>query len=144
MAERGVPVNIHIETRHWQDGEQDDLTQDVAGHYVQVGDTFYLRYDEQLEGQPAAVVTLRIKADGTVRLSRNHEELQMKLFFAANQRVEATYRTPYGLIPIDTETTNLNVAVNRTPLMGTVAIDYRLYTDGQPLGKYQIRLHFNA
>ena len=35
MAERGIPVNIHIETRHWQDGERDDLTQDVTGHYVQ-------------------------------------------------------------------------------------------------------------
>lgn len=140
-----IPVGIHLETHTVQNGESSDYVIDVAGQIVQIGDTIYLRYAEPQEsGEGADVpVTIKFMGDGDVSLTRRGEN-RVRLHFSAGKRVSAQYRTPYGIIPIETVTPQLKVGFTQRPFGGNAAIDYQLYAGQELLGNYEIRLQFTV
>ncbi|MBZ5943036.1 DUF1934 domain-containing protein, partial [Weissella cibaria] len=81
--------------------------------------------------------------DGNVLLTRSSES-EMRLRFANGKRIEARYRTPYGLFPIETVTPFLEIELQEGPLAGRVNIDYQLFAGEQLIGNYKIRLQFTA
>jgi uncharacterized beta-barrel protein YwiB (DUF1934 family) len=146
MAElnNGVPIEIHLETFIEQEGERTHLVYDEPGQIFEMGQSIYLRYQETDEepGQKTPV-TMKIDGAGTVMLTRSAES-EMRLRFANGKRIEARYRTPYGMFPIETVTPMLNVELQNRPLAGRVNIDYQLFAGEQLIGNYKIRLQFTA
>ncbi len=135
-------VMIHLETQSVQEGEANRLVQDVSGQFFNMGKTIYLRYQENLNGQKPAIVTFKINAKGEVQLSRHQGKSRSRMFFIVNKRLEAHYQTPYGELPLTTVTPKMDVSVGEYPLRGKISIDYSLYSAGNELGQYKIRLHF--
>lgn len=86
---------------------------------------------------------MKIDGDGNVLLTRSSES-EMRLRFANGKRIEARYRTPYGLFPIETVTPFLEIELQEGPLAGRVNIDYQLFAGEQLIGNYKIRLQFTA
>ena len=43
-----IPVKIHVETVHQQDGQKEEYAEDFVGRWIEIGETGYLRYDEEL------------------------------------------------------------------------------------------------
>ncbi|MCC7667014.1 DUF1934 domain-containing protein [Liquorilactobacillus satsumensis] len=138
----GTPVLIYLKTRHNQDGETVEYEKEFQGQIFQMGSSLYLRYNEETDEQ--STVTFKVFENGNVQLTRKNEDLRMQLFFGDNRRISATYRTPYGDIPIETVTPDLTVRLSEAPLAGKINIDYLLYSGGQLLGEYKIRLHFTT
>ena len=143
-SSNGIPIQIHLETFIKQEDQSDHMVFDEPGQAFQMGDSLYLRYEEfDEENNVKRPVTLKIDGDGNVLLTRKSEH-EMRLRFSDGKRIEARYKTPYGILPIETLTPNLDIAIASHPLRGNVNIDYQLYAGEQLLGDYKIRLQFTA
>jgi len=140
----GVPVAIHLETQAVQDGDAANYVLDVDGQLVQMGDAFYLRYKEESKDQEQPIpVTIKLAANGDVVLTRSAEN-RLRLHFSNGKRVQARYRTPMGILPVDTVTPLLQVRLRERPFSGEVNINYDLYAGEQLIGNYKLRLQFTA
>ncbi|VDG21422.1 hypothetical protein MUDAN_BIHEEGNE_03053 [Lactiplantibacillus mudanjiangensis] len=140
----GVPVAIHLETEAVQEGEAANYALDVDGQLVQMGDTFYLRYQEVSDDHPEPVpVTIKLASNGDVVLTRSAEN-RLQLHFSNGKRVQARYRTPMGVLPVDTVTPLLQVRLRERPFSGEIKINYDLYAGEQLIGNYKLRLQFTA
>lgn len=139
-----VPVAIHLQTRIKQEENVSDYRLDVDGQLVQMGDNLYLRYLEpDEETGDKTPVTMKFTPDGAVHLTRNGEA-ELRLHFISGKRVTARYRTPYGIMPIETVTPFLEADFQERPFSGNVKIDYLLYAGEELVGNYKIRLQFTA
>lgn len=136
-----VPVQIHLTTAIDQEDQHDDFVFDIEGQLVQMGKTLYLRYIEETVEQGRVPVTIKIMPNGDIKLTRSGQN-RLQLNFRRGHRLSAQYKTPYGLMNIDTVTPLLNVKIAERPLRGELKIDYLLYGGDQLLGKYNIRLQF--
>lgn len=141
----GIPVGIHLETHTIQDGNTSDYLLDVEGQMIQIGKTIYLRYKEpqSSDQQKSVTVTIKFLSDGDVSLTRSGEN-RLLIHLSAGKRVEANYRTPYGVVPIETVTPNLKVSFHDRPFGGQLTVDYLLYAGEKLLGSYEIRLRFTV
>ncbi|HIW71394.1 MAG TPA: DUF1934 domain-containing protein [Candidatus Levilactobacillus faecigallinarum] len=140
----GVPVAIHLETHIKQDDDVSDYRLDVDGQLVQMGDNLYLRYLEpNQETHEQTPVTMKFTPNGGVHLTRNGDT-ELRLHFISGKRITARYRTPYGVMPIETVTPLLETNFQERPFSGHVKIDYLLYAGEELVGNYKIRLQFTA
>ncbi|KRK88118.1 DUF1934 domain-containing protein [Lentilactobacillus sunkii] len=136
----GVPVQIHLETNILQEGQKSNFVFDVTGQLVRVGTSLYIRYEEEADDKNIPV-TIKISDNGNVQLTRSGEN-RLQLLFSEGKRIAARYRTPYGLMDIQTVTSALDMEILDAPLRGNIGIDYLLYAGDALLGKYNIRLQF--
>ncbi|AEV94538.1 hypothetical protein PECL_215 [Pediococcus claussenii ATCC BAA-344] len=140
----GVPIEIHLETFVEQEGEETHLVFDEQGQLFKMGNSIYLRYQENNpETGENIPVTMKIDNGESILLTRS-AEAEMRLRFANGKRIEARYRTPYGILPIQTVTPMLDVRLRDRPFAGVVNIDYQLFAGEQHIGNYKIRLQFTA
>ena len=140
----GVPVSIQLKTIVQQGNEQKDFFFDLEGQLVKMGDTLYIRYKEELlEDTEPTPVTIKIEPDGHVQLIRAGE-LRMRLRFGYQEKLDTSYRTPYGLRQISTLTHNLRVSLKDQPMSGKILVDYDLYSQTERIGEYHLELEFTA
>ncbi|MDT2183507.1 DUF1934 domain-containing protein [Enterococcus faecalis] len=140
----GVPVSIQLKTIVQQGNEQKDFFFDLEGQLVKMGDTLYIRYKEELlEDTEPTPVTIKIEPDGHVQLIRAGE-LRMHLRFGYQEKLDTSYRTPYGLLQISTFTHNLRVSLKDQPMSGKILVDYDLYSQTERIGEYHLELEFTA
>ena len=140
----GVPVSIQLKTIVQQGNEQKDFFFDLEGQLVKMGDTLYIRYKEELlEDTEPTPVTIKIEPDGHVQLIRA-SELRMRLRFGYQEKLDTSYRTPYGLLQISTFTHNLRVSLKDQPMSGKILVDYDLYSQTERIGEYHLELEFTA
>ena len=139
------PVAIHLSTTINQSGNVSNYNFAVHGKLFQMGNTIYLRFmeDDQKNGHPVPM-TIRIDANDHVKLTRSAPGHRMQFNFVQGQRVQAEYQTPYGSIPIETETPNVDLQYRNQPFSGNLGVDYNLYANQQLLGHYQLRLQFTV
>lgn len=98
--------------------EVQDFYFDLKGQMVTIGDTLYIRYKEiQEETGDEIPVTIKLVPDGHVQLIRAGE-MRMRLKFGYKERLETSYRTPYGMIQIATFTKELHVSLKDRPTGG--------------------------
>lgn len=143
----GIPITIHLETYVSQDDNDEKHVFDEPGTLVQLGDTLYIRYREiNKEERTDYPVTLKLRGDGDVQLTRGASDgdTQLKLHFANERRILTRYRTPYGIIPVETVTPRIDVRMTENPLAGEIYIEYQLFANQQHLGDYRLRLIFKA
>ncbi|MFD1486061.1 DUF1934 domain-containing protein [Lacticaseibacillus baoqingensis] len=144
---RGIPVTIHLETYVTQDDQSEEHVFDETGSLVELNDTLYIRYRELNEAEGTDYpVTLKLRGDGDIQLTRggSEDDMQLKLHFANERRILTRYRTPYGIIPVETVTPRLDVRLTEAPLAGEIYVEYQLFANGDHLGNYRMRLQFTA
>ena len=96
-----IPVKIHVETVHRQDGQKEEYAEDFDGRLIEIGETVYLRYEEELPENEHAKVTFKIAGDEEVQLTRKLEHQKLHLTFKPGKRIPSRYQTPYGNIPVE-------------------------------------------
>lgn len=140
----GIPIALQLKTEVQQEGETKEFFYELPGQLVRIGDTLYLRYLENLEGQTEAVpVTIKLQPDGRVQIIRSGEN-RMRLKFGYQEQNSTSYRTPMGLLPIETFTDELRVSLKERPWSGMIQIHYRLFVRQVKLGNYRLKLNFTA
>lgn len=139
-----IPVKIHVETIHHQDGQKEEYTEDFDGHLIEIGKTVYLRYQEELPENKDAKVTFKITGNDEIQLTRKLEHQKLHLIFKPGKRVPSRYQTPYGSIPVEAFASRIEVILEDDPRAGKLEINYQLYNADSLLGDYEIRLQFTA
>ncbi|UDM31934.1 DUF1934 domain-containing protein [Lentilactobacillus laojiaonis] len=137
----GTTVQIHLETTIKQDQSNEHFVFDTVGQLVEIGDNIYIRYVEENQDEGDIPVTLKIMKDGSVKITRSSQS-RLQLVLQNQKKVSSQYKTPYGILGIDTLTTNLDIKILENPLRGNVNADYMLYNGQELLGNYNIRLQF--
>lgn len=137
----GTTVQIHLETTIKQDQSNEHFVFDTVGQLVEIGDNIYIRYVEENQDEGDIPVTLKIMKDGSVKITRSSQS-RLQLVLQNQLKVSSQYKTPYGILGIDTLTTNLDIKILENPLRGNVNADYMLYNGQELLGNYNIRLQF--
>lgn len=140
---QGLPVSIQLKTVVKQANETKEFFFDVVGQIVKMGDTLYIRYKEEQETGAPVPVTIKVEPDGKIQLIRAGE-LRMRLKFGYQERLETTYRTPYGLFQISTFSHNVRFSLKDQPTSGSILIDYDLYSQAEKVGEYHLELEFTA
>ncbi|USS84871.1 DUF1934 domain-containing protein [Fructilactobacillus myrtifloralis] len=140
QSQPGHPVHIEGHTILHQAGEQEEYNFTGTGQLVQLGETIYLRFNEQNES-PAVPVTYKIDGDESLRISRRGES-HLTLHLEPGRRTNNVDVTPYGKLELAAETTSLQLAIDLEQRTGSIAADYQIFTDGTEVGNHQIRLHF--
>ncbi|WP_430598497.1 DUF1934 domain-containing protein [Enterococcus sp. AZ177] len=140
---QGTPVSIQLKTVVDQAGEKKNFYFDLDGQIVKIGDTLYIRYKEEQEEGEDVPVTIKVEPDGKIQLIRAGG-LRMRLKFAYQERLDTSYKTPYGLFQITTFTRNLRFSLKDQPVAGSILIDYDLYSQTEKIGEYHLELEFTA
>lgn len=141
---KSFPVNVHVETVHSQDGQEDEYVEDFHGELIQIGDNQYLRYREKMTDEGHAEVMFKFGNNKEVQLTRKLDHQKLRLVFHPGRRTVAHYQTPYGIIPLETEVQQLNLLFKDDPYAGEVVIGYQLWNEETLLGDYKIRLQFSV
>lgn len=146
VLDSAIPINIHLETNITQKGEEEHHVYDEEGTLAQVGSNIYIRYAESGPNDDNQPVTLKLMSNGDVQVTRGKSsgDTFSKLFFSDGKRVIASYRTPYGMLSIETLTQTLQVRLREDPLAGQIDIAYQLLAGGEYIGNYQLQLIFHA
>ncbi|MBW1604798.1 DUF1934 domain-containing protein [Lactobacillus sp. Sy-1] len=135
---------IHLETSISQADDHDNFVYDVEGQLARVGQSFYLRYQEDDPNTGKKVpVTFKMDDSGEVRLTRAADN-RLQVRFAQGKKHVARYSTPYGLMNMDAETVQLSYQYQDNPARGNLSVDYRLFSGVNLLGDYKIRLQFSV
>lgn len=69
-------------------------------------------------------------------------ELTTLLNFDSAAPTATRYRTQYGIISLEVQTSRLEKEIDPTIPAGQLKVDYSLVTAGQTVGSYQLRLQF--
>ncbi|REC33458.1 hypothetical protein CF160_13915 [Enterococcus pseudoavium] len=138
-----IPAKIKVKTKVTQNNETEDFVFDLPGQVVKMGDTLYIRYQEiQPDGQEIPV-TVKVTPDSQVQLIRSGEA-RMRMRFAYREKIETSYKTPYGMFIISTYAEKLHISLKDRPFSGLITIDYSLYMKEEKVGDYQIVLEFTT
>ncbi|OJG84563.1 hypothetical protein RV13_GL001818 [Enterococcus raffinosus] len=139
----GIPAKINVQTKVTQNNETEDFVFDLPGQVVKMGDTLYIRYKEiQPDGQEIPV-TVKVTPDSQVQLIRSGEA-RMRMRFAYREKMDTTYKTPFGIFMISTYAKNLHVSLKDRPFSGIITIDYALYMKEEKVGDYHLVLEFTT
>lgn len=139
----GIPAKIKVQTKVTQNNETEDFVFDLPGQVVKMGDTLYIRYKEiQQDGQEIPV-TVKITPDSQVQLIRSGES-RMRMRFAYREKMETSYKTPYGMFMITTFAEKLHISLKDRPFSGMITIDYSLFMKEEKVGDYHLLLEFTT
>lgn len=139
---KGIPVSIKLQTKVRQQGEVKDFLFELPGQVVTIGDTLYIRYKEVQE-ETEVPVTIKVMPDGKVQLIRSGD-MRLRLQFAYREKLETSYRTPYGVFQFMTDTKQLHVSLKDRPFSGRVTVEYSLFSATEKIGDYSLHLEFTA
>lgn len=143
LVSNGIPVNIKLETEIVQKEHQQNFIYESVGQAVQVGNNWYIRYEEKAENAENFQVMLKLCDDGAIHLTRQGS-LRTKFRFVPGEITETSYQTPYGTMLLLTKTKQLQLEFSELPLAGKLQLAYELSTGEEILGNYQLFLEFNA
>lgn len=141
---QGQTIVIHLQTIVTQEQEQQEFVFDLQGQIIKIGDTLYIRYKEESMDEEAAIpVTIKILPDGSMQLIRAGE-MRLRLKFSYKEKVESSYKTPYGMLFFSTFTHDLHISLTDQPTAGSIALTYDLFLAEQKVGEYKMALSFTA
>ncbi|MDO5100305.1 MAG: DUF1934 domain-containing protein [Eubacteriales bacterium] len=131
-------VEVHLRSIHRLDGEEAVTLTQAQGQYHHSPRMRLLFFREHRTQEDEQVDhKLVIEQDG-VRLERFYPGYHTQLGFYPGRRQESLYRTPFGEIPMEIETETVSVQEDEQQLV--IELKYRLYTQGQLLGEYEMKI----
>lgn len=123
-------------------GQNEDFAFKEDGQLVQLPNGgIYLRY---IEHQEESAVPVQFRLDGEKVHLHRHGPHETRLEFLAGQTTKTRYRTDYGVINLEVETTALAKEIDVAGQQGQLSVAYHLKNNGAVLGSYRIELQFTA
>ena len=136
----GMPIQFRLETLVDQEDDQEVFLYEGMGQIVEMGNWFYLRYEET---DTAVAVTFKFSREGKMTIIRRMEQTSRMSFDTAAKGM-ATVPTPAGAMEIQTVTKQMVLDFKEKPFAGNIFLQYELQFNDQKLGDYQIRLQFTT
>lgn len=141
----GTRLKINLKTEMVQEGQKESHVFNVTGQGVLKKDTLYILYDEEhVEGDGEVIkvpVMLKIVNDNQVELTRTTTH-RSKLVFNQGQVTIMQYQTPYGLMPLEVVTHDIDYQKQIEEMSGQLNISYQLKAEQGVVGAYKMSLEY--
>ncbi len=118
-----IDVSITVKNLQYQDEQKNIIHQQTRGYLYPKKQAVFLQYEEDSEGLKGVKTTLKLEKE-RVTLIR-HGKVSMNQTFEKGLKHEGGYQTPYGNIPLITDTTDIEIAIGQDE--GLIRIFYNLY-----------------
>lgn len=119
-------VRIEITGRQRLDNESDETKVEAVGHYEKKKEVHRIEYDENAEDGAVIHNTLRISPHG-VKIEKRGA-LETDLFLVEGKTKEVAYKTPYGILSMETCCESVRIKEAEEEL--AVKVKYRLLAGG--------------
>ena len=135
-----MPVKITVKTviRNGQEEETYELI--TFGHYYKKTNSFFLRYDEMMEGD--MVINTVVKMSSQEGSILRNGAIKMRLPFQKNKTLIGSYESPYGILEMKTSTKQISHKFDENVKEGEIDLLYDLRMDGSLAGTYQVNIIF--
>lgn len=143
VGKNGVNVQIKMKVTTNQNGQSSEYLFEDMGQFLVMGDSHYIKFIEELDGNRTPVTLKLNKANEEVTLIRRAEHTA-RFVFDPNKDTYTNYRTPAGIAQLRVKTNRLITTSEQQPHAGEVTIAYQLFMNEDELGSYQIRLRFTT
>lgn len=136
---QNVLIQIVTTQFHSDREEPERIELTTEGTYRFKNNHLYLVYKEsELSGMEGTTTTLKL-IEGNVSLKR-HGTQNIDMLFSQGKRVKTLYHTPYGDIPMEILTRNIELDIKEDPFEAHVAIDYDISVKGLFEGKNKMTI----
>ena len=132
-----MDVEIFLRSQQRTEGETLCQEQRLAGALEWEGEEPRLRWRE--EG-PAGAVEAELRFSGGEAVLRRQGAVRARMVFAVGRRCPADYETPWGTLPLETETEYLGRSLSGSG-GGRVLLRYVLRSGGAILGHYSLKMN---
>lgn len=139
---RGQKISVVIDTQITQEQQSEKHHFAETGQLINIKGNWYIRFVEHSETGEVPV-TFRVDDSHEVRLTRKAES-QLNLLFKQDEKTDNYYVTPYGTMNITVFASKVDAMIDVKNTSGQIEVSYQIITDGETVGNYQIKLHFNA
>ncbi|MFP3726284.1 DUF1934 domain-containing protein [Priestia filamentosa] len=133
VSSTGKKVSVEV-VSDIRDGARKEIVKtNSKGLLYEKGDSIYIKYDEEQDGEEIRTL-LKI---GKVEVLLNRSgAVTMKQTFKKQQKTEGSYKSPYGIFHVLTETHNIEYQQFKTKVR--LFLSYDLYLQGEKAGKYAL------
>lgn len=125
MAERRARLRIRSRMTS-PEGEAQEMRRARTGTVLREGETVTLAYDDEQDGERARIL---LEARPGFARMRRAGMIRAELAFAPGERRAGLYETPYGDIPVATDTRSVTLAPDADG--GTLLLCYDVYAGGE-------------
>lgn len=144
MERTAQDIQVQLKTQVIQEGQVHNYRVDQTGQAVIMGDKLYIRYQESPKEQENIKVIVKIATNNQITIKRQTGgHLTTNMMFDQQNDQAFNYMTEYGQIPLVSHTNQLQVAVSKMPLSGSVHLDYSLHSGTNLVGDYKLQLIFS-
>ncbi|WP_071393250.1 DUF1934 domain-containing protein [Bacillus tuaregi] len=135
-----MAVKITVNTTITNGSEKETYELITFGQYIQKTSSVFLRYDELMEeGSAKTVVKVTGQEEGSIL---RNGAVDMRLPFQANQTLVGSYKTPYGVLDMETSKTRISHEYDDVLKKGLINIMYDLKMQGNDAGTYHVSITF--
>ena len=134
-----MAVKITVNTTITNDSEKETYELIAFGQYIQKTSSVFLRYDELMEEGTAKTVVKVSEREGSI--VRNGA-VDMRLPFQMNKTLVGSYKTPYGVLDMETTATRISHEFDYGLKKGLINIFYDLTMLGNHAGTYHLSITF--
>lgn len=134
-----MAVKITVNTTITNDSEKETYELITFGQYIQKKSSVFLRYDEVMEEGSAKTVVKVSEQEGSILRSG---AVDMRLPFQMNKTLIGSYKTPYGVLDMETSTEEIIHEFDNRLRKGLINIFYDLKMQGNQAGTYHLSITF--
>lgn len=140
MQDVGAKVKIKlVSTIRPTDGDMETYELWLEGTVVEKAGSFYLRYEEYVEGAPIRT-TVKLGSEQATILRSGEVNMRLPLDVTGEQR--GHYESPYGTLPLMTTTTVLTSIHEQQPIRGQFIAQYELVVGEAVAGQYKLEIQY--
>lgn len=129
-------IVIEVVGTHTADGNTEVIESKCDGQYYEKNGKHYLLYEELTEN---GTVKSIIKVSDELLEVIKKGAANSHLFYQAGETVKCNYDTPFGCIPIDINTKNLDIYVENHHIK--VVVSYVMFCDEKQIAKCKLQIN---
>ncbi|QFT90976.1 putative beta-barrel protein YwiB [Bacillus sp. THAF10] len=136
-----MPIKVDFQSEIIDaNNEKQHVSFDTTGQFYIKGDSEYIVFAEELEGQEKVDCFYKISSQ-EVRLRRSGD-IKMAQSFKTGETTEGTFQGAGATFPFLTETNKVVLMKDPNKNRGSLQLDYKLKIQGEITGQYLITINY--
>ncbi|RXJ02736.1 DUF1934 domain-containing protein [Anaerobacillus alkaliphilus] len=141
ITKDGIAVSVNMKTQITGGEEEQVITLSADGRIFKKDVGLYLQFKEETEEVGSVNQVVKLDDNQTITIIRQGA-VSMKQLFQQGIKSEGVYRSPFGIMLMNTETKYININIDEQKVEGTIRISYQLHMQDEFAGNYDITIQF--
>lgn len=141
MGNEVVSVSVQLRTKI-TGGENEQVIESIADgrlYYKEQG--LYLQFKEEMEEVGIVNQIVKVEGNDTLTIIRQGA-VSMKQLFQQGKKTEGVYRSQFGPMMMNTNTTHMQFDVDQKANVGKIHFSYQLHMQDEFAGNYDVTITY--